>query len=85
MTSELVVKQHPPLLFTWKLRQKADMNTSFQVPHVSRLGLLQQSTLFYEFEYKSTPPERLMLGEELIGDVLSMLFTGCLSLKTLNS
>lgn len=66
------------------------MNTSFQVPHVSRPGLLQQSMPFYEFEYKSTPQERLdaahcMLGEELIWDILSVLSTGCLSLKTCDS
>ena len=70
ITQELEVKQHSPL-FAWKLRQKADMNTSFQVPHVSRLGFLQQSVSFYEFEYKSTPQEKLnvahgMLGEEQI-------------------
>lgn len=43
--------------------------------------------LFYEFEYKSAPQERLnkahiMMGEVLKEGKLSMLFKGCLTLKT---
>lgn len=52
------------------------MNTSFQVPHVSRPGLLQQSMLRYESVYKSTIQEmtQTMLGEELIWDMFSGLY-----------
>ena len=46
--------------------------------------------LSYKFEYKSTTEERLnvthgMLGTKLIGDMLSMLFTGCRSVETFDS